>query len=82
MEMSQGNSVYSYLTQTTVFFLLLKKWENQRVEQVLSGRMVPGTGEDIRKVCRRVNIVQILYTHLPKWKMVSVETIAGKEVGE
>jgi hypothetical protein len=31
--------------------------------------LVPVAGEkDIRKGCRRVNMVEILYTHVQKWK--------------
>jgi hypothetical protein len=39
----------------------------RRAEQ--SGELVPvgvGSGEDLGKGCRRVNIVQILYTHVCK----------------
>jgi hypothetical protein len=34
-------------------------------------------GEEVRKGYRRVNMVQILYTHVSKWKNDPVETISG-----
>jgi hypothetical protein len=34
------------------------------------------------KVCRRVNMVQILCTHVCKWKNETVESIPGIEGGE
>jgi hypothetical protein len=34
-------------------------------------------GEEVGKGCGRVNIVQILCTHVCKWKMRPVETIPG-----
>jgi hypothetical protein len=37
MEMSQGNSLRSYLKQTKMSFLKIKM-ENRKVKQVLSGR--------------------------------------------
>jgi hypothetical protein len=40
-----------------------------------------GKGKDVEKGCRRVNIVQILFTHVCKWKMTPVETIPGMEGG-
>jgi hypothetical protein len=52
MEMSQGNSLYSYLNkQKCQFFFFLTKKENRRAEQVLSGSLVPvvggGCGESV-----------------------------------
>jgi hypothetical protein len=39
-----------------------------KVKQALSGGMgISGRGEDTRKGCRRVNMVEI-YTHVYKWK--------------
>jgi hypothetical protein len=51
MEMSQGNSLCSYLKQTkTSFFFSFTKLENRRTEQVLSGEVVTsgkwGEGEE------------------------------------
>jgi hypothetical protein len=34
-------------------------------------------GEEVGKGCGRVNMVQILCTHVCKWKTRSVETIPG-----
>jgi hypothetical protein len=33
--------------------------------------------EDIRKMCRKVNKVEILCTHVYKWKNETCETIPG-----
>jgi hypothetical protein len=41
-----------------------------------------GREEDIGKECRKVNLVQILCTHVCKWKNRSAETIPGMERGE
>jgi hypothetical protein len=46
MEMSQGNSLYSYLKQTKWHFFLFTKSENRRAEQVLPGELIPVLGED------------------------------------
>jgi hypothetical protein len=35
-----GNSLYSYLKQTKMLFLFIKS-ENRKVEQVLSGELLP-----------------------------------------
>jgi hypothetical protein len=66
MEMSQGNSLCSYLKQTKIEFFFTKS-ENRRVEQVLP-RVVStyGNGEQVGKWGGRVNIVQILCTHVHK----------------
>jgi hypothetical protein len=50
----------------------------QLCQQVLSGRLVPVCGgEDVWKGCRRINIVQIPYTHVYRWKNETLETILG-----
>jgi hypothetical protein len=51
MEMSQGNSLCSYLKQTKKIFFFFTKTENRRTEQVLSGELVQwsGEGEDMGK---------------------------------
>jgi hypothetical protein len=56
------------------------KLENRRMEQILSGGVdTSGRGEKVGKGCGRVNIVQILCTHVILYqKMRSVdETIPG-----
>jgi hypothetical protein len=58
MEMSQRNSLYSYIKQIKLSFFFLTKTENKRAEQVLSGGWYQWKGGG----CRRVNIVQILCT--------------------
>jgi hypothetical protein len=70
--MSQRNSLIAILNkQKCLFFFLLK---NQRIGKQnrsrCGGRGIGtcGRGEDIRKGCRRVNMVEILGTHVSKWK--------------
>jgi hypothetical protein len=67
MEMSQGNSLYSYLKQKCHFL------KNEIGEQ--EGRIGPvwgigisGRGEDVEKGYRRVNICKILCMHVCKRK--------------
>jgi hypothetical protein len=57
MKMSQGNFLWSDLIQTKMSFF-------KNGEQVLSGGWHQWEGEDIRKGCRRVNMVEILGTHV------------------
>jgi hypothetical protein len=40
------------------------KKENRKVKQVLSGVGISGRGEVVGKGCRRVNIVEIVCTHV------------------
>jgi hypothetical protein len=60
------------LNKQKCHFFSFTKSENRRAEQVLFWR-----GEKVGKGCERMNIVQILCTHLCKWKMMPVETIPG-----
>jgi hypothetical protein len=47
---------------------------------VVRGRPVPVGWEGCReRIYRRVNIVQILCTHVCKWKLIPIETIPGME---
>jgi hypothetical protein len=69
MEMSQGNSLYSYLKQTkmSLFFHL----QNQRTGGQKSsswGAGTSGKGEEGGKGHGRVNKVQILCPHVCKWE--------------
>jgi hypothetical protein len=70
IEMSQGNSLYSYLKETKMsFFFSFTKLQNRRAEQALSwGWYQCGRVEDVGKGFTRVNMVQILCTHVCKWK--------------
>jgi hypothetical protein len=75
MELSQGNSMYSYPKQTKMsFFFLLQNWrtggQNWRV-------WYQWEGEEVGKGCRRVNMVQILCIHVCKWKLIPVESVPG-----
>jgi hypothetical protein len=76
MEISHGNSLYSYpylkLAKTSCFlsfiFFSSTKSENRRAEQVLQGGGA-GTswrGEVAEKGGRRMNMVQIMCTHVCK----------------
>jgi hypothetical protein len=50
-----------------MLFFSLTKLGNRRVEQVLSGTVgTSGRKEEIGKGCRRLNMVQILCTHVCK----------------
>jgi hypothetical protein len=60
--MSQGNSLYLYLKQKKISFFKNREQEVKLVP--VWGVGTSGRGEDIRKGCRRVNMVDILYTHV------------------
>jgi hypothetical protein len=80
MEMSQGNSLYLKQIKMSFYFSSIKS-QNRKVLQVLYGDF--GTserGEAMEKGCRSANIVQILCTHVCKWKMIPVESTP--EMGE
>jgi hypothetical protein len=55
--------------------------ENRKVKQVLSGGWHQREGEDIRKGCGRVTMVQILCRMYVNGKMRPVETIPGMGEG-
>jgi hypothetical protein len=52
--------------QKCLFFL--KKWRTQMYISSCLGAGKSGRGEDIRKGCRRMNMVEIICTHVRKWK--------------
>jgi hypothetical protein len=53
----------------SVFFFSFTKSENRRAEQVTSAWVgTSGREEKVGKGCGRLNVVQILYTHVCKWK--------------
>jgi hypothetical protein len=78
MEISQGNSLCSYLylkkAKMSFFLFSSTKLENKRVEHVLrwGGREekagTSGSGEMVGKEGSRVNMVQNIYTHVYKCK--------------
>jgi hypothetical protein len=49
MEMSEGNSLYSYLKQTKMSSFSFTKSENRRTEQVFSGGGSSERGMDVEK---------------------------------
>jgi hypothetical protein len=61
MEMLQRNSLYSYLKQKCLFFF---KNGEEMVKQVLSGEFVRVGGEGCKERCRRMNVVEIVCTHV------------------
>jgi hypothetical protein len=68
MEISQGNSLCSYLKQTKMsFFFLLQNWRTWEQNRSYGGRWYQlGVGRRWGK--GRVNIMQILCTHVYKWE--------------
>jgi hypothetical protein len=64
MEISYVNTLYSYLKQKKCLFFFKNR------EQVLSGEegWYQWEGKNIRKGCRRVNVVEIFFTYVFKWK--------------
>jgi hypothetical protein len=51
------------------FFFSLTKLENREGRAVPAGGIdTSGKGEDVRKGCRKVDTVQILYRPVCKWK--------------
>jgi hypothetical protein len=69
VEISQGNSLYSYLyykQKMILFFLFSTKLQNRRMAQVLprAGAGTSERGEEVGKGCRRVNTVQKLCTYI------------------
>jgi hypothetical protein len=72
MEMSQGNSLH-YL-KNAIFFSFTKLEEGRTGPAWVVG--IRRREEDVERGCRRVNMVQILCTHVCKWKN---DTIPGME---
>jgi hypothetical protein len=75
MEMLQGNSLCNHLKQTKMSFFfsfLFFFLQNQRTEGLNRSYQVgddtSGREGEMGKVCWRMNIVQILCTHVHKWK--------------
>jgi hypothetical protein len=69
MELSQGNSLCSYLKETKMSFFSFTKTEYRRAEQVLPGGVGnSGMQEKVEKGNRRVTMVLILCRHVSKWK--------------
>jgi hypothetical protein len=83
MEMAQGNSLYSYLKQIKMLFHFSFTKQEGRTGPVW-GFGTSGRGEVAGKVRRRVNMVQILCTHVCKWKMYACGNYSrnGKRIKE
>jgi hypothetical protein len=67
-----------------LFFLWQNQRENRKAEQVLSGELgTSGVGEEVGKVCRRVNIAQYCVHMYANGKMIPIEIIPGmREKGD
>jgi hypothetical protein len=82
MEVSQGNSLCSYLKQTKMsFFFFYKIRELEGSTGSAGGEGVPVKGrEDVGKGCGRVNIsANTVFTVLGK--MIPIETVPGMGEG-
>jgi hypothetical protein len=80
MEMSQGNSLYSYHEQK-VILLSFAKMENRRaVKGPVCWIVTSRWEEDVWRKCRMLNMVQTLCTHVCKLKMRPIESIPGMQV--
>jgi hypothetical protein len=67
MEMSQGNQYIAILNKNVIFFFYIKGEQEGRTGPVW-GVGTSGRREDVGRGCRRVNMVEILCTHVCKWK--------------
>jgi hypothetical protein len=61
---------------------LFSKTENRKVKQILSGGWHQQKGEDIRKGCRRVNMVEYYVLRNENGKMRPGKTIPGMGKGD
>jgi hypothetical protein len=68
MEMSEGNSLCSYLKQAKMSFCFLIQNQRTGGRNRSCWELVPAGAGECRERCRRVNMVQILCTHVCKWK--------------
>jgi hypothetical protein len=69
MEISQGNSLCTILNQQKCHFYFFYKIKEQKGRTgLIRGVGTSGKGEEEGKGCWRVNIMQILYTHVCKLK--------------
>jgi hypothetical protein len=67
--MSQGNSLCGFLKQTNMTLCILRNQRREGQHEVQFGGIGGnGTVEDVGKGCRKVNMVQILCTHVYEWK--------------
>jgi hypothetical protein len=83
MEMSQGNSLCSYLKQTKMLFFSF--FYKIREQQGVTGPAWRGCyqweGDNVGKWWRMVNMVQILSTHVCKWKNETCGNCSRNEGG-
>jgi hypothetical protein len=62
--MSQENTLYSYLKQTKRSLKKITKRRTRRQIGPVWRIDISGRGEDIRKGCRKVNVVEIVCSHV------------------
>jgi hypothetical protein len=60
--------MFDYLKQTKMLNFFYKSGEQEVREGSVWGVGTNGSGEDVGRGCRRVNMVQIFCTHVCKWK--------------
>jgi hypothetical protein len=75
MEMSQESPCLDILNKRKLFFLL-QNWRTGR-----QNRSCLGAGKNVRRECRRVNMVEYYVLMYGNGKMRPVETIPGVEEG-
>jgi hypothetical protein len=69
MEVSQGNSPVANLNKQKCDFFFFYKIRKQEggIDPAWDGGCQK-EGEEVEKGCRKVNMMQILHTHICKWK--------------
>jgi hypothetical protein len=79
--MSQGNNLYTYLKQTKISFVsfFYKIREQEGGTGPSWGGWYRWRGKEVGKECARMNIVQILCTHICKLKGEKYSRNGGRE---
>jgi hypothetical protein len=69
------------LNKNVILFFFYKIAEQEGETSPVWGRGIgtSGSRENVEKGCRKGSILQILCTHVCKWKMIPVETTPGME---
>jgi hypothetical protein len=68
MEMSQCNTCIAILSKQKCAVFFNYKNKEQKVQTGVVWEVGIIEGEDIRKGCGRMNMMEILFTHVCKWK--------------
>jgi hypothetical protein len=56
------------LSSTTKKIIFLQKWRTGRQKGPVWKFCISVGGKDIKKECRRMNVVEVLCTHVCEWK--------------